>query len=373
MDRRTFIKTSALLAAGGSMLLYSGCRRKKPKGESRMKLSWAPYQLELAHTFTVSSYSRKTTPDVQVEIQFEDFVGYGEASMPPYLGHTVDSVCTFLSKVHLEQFRDPCCIEEIMQYVDSLSPGDEPAKAAIDIALHDLAGKIMGHPCYRMFGLNPHKTPSTSFTIGIDTPEVVVQKTREALGRFNVLKVKVGLDTDRQMIEAIRSVTDLPIVVDANQGWKDRLQALEMAWWLKGQGVQLIEQPMPVDRLDDTAWLTERSPLPIIADESVKRLKDIDRIKGAFSGINIKLMKCTGLNEARKMIDYARNLDMTVMLGCMTETSCATTAIAHLSPACDFADIDGNLLITNDRFSGVQLRGGRLILPHGPGLGLKKL
>ena len=175
------------------------------------------------------------------------------------------------------------------------------------------------------------------------------------------------------MINTIRSVTDLPLAVDANQGWKDRSKALDEIFWLKDNGVVLVEQPMPIDRLDDTAWLTERSPLPIIADESVQRLKDIPRLKGAFSGINIKLMKCAGLLEARKMIAYARAEGMTVMVGCMTETSCACTAAAHLAPAADFCDIDGNLLITNDLFAGMIVRDGLMTLPDSPGLGLKKL
>ncbi len=343
------------------------------KHHGPMKLRFYPYELQLAHTFTVSSYSRKTTPDVQVEIEYDGITGYGEASMPPYLGHTVESVCSFLSKVDLSGFRSPFLLEDIMEYLDTISPGDSPAKAAIDIALHDLTGKIIGQPLYRIWGYNPEKAGPTTFTIGIDTPDVVRQKTEECAGLYRILKVKVGLDSDEQMINTIRSVTDLPIAVDANQGWKDRSKALEEIYWLKDQGVVLVEQPLPIDRLDDTAWLTERSPLPIIADESIQRLKDIPRIRGAFSGINIKLMKCTGLLEARKMIAYARAEGLTVMLGCMTETSCACTAAAHLSPAADFCDIDGNLLITNDLFKGMTVRQGLMTLPDSPGLGLTKL
>ena len=338
-----------------------------------MSLRFYPYELQLAHTFTVSSYSRTTTPDVQVEIEYEGFTGYGEASMPPYLGHTVESVCAFLSQVDLGQFESPYLLEDIMAYLDTLSEGDSPAKAAIDIALHDLVGKLMGEPLYRIWGYNPVKAGPTTFTIGIDTPEIVREKTLECAGKYRILKVKVGLDTDEQMISTIRSVTDLPLAVDANQGWKDRSKALDEIFWLKEHGVVLVEQPLPKDRLDDTAWLTERSPLPIIADEAIQRLKDIPRLKGAYSGINIKLMKCTGLLEARKMIAYARAEGMSVMLGCMTETSCACTAAAHLAPAADFCDIDGNLLITNDLFKGVTVRDGLMVLPDGPGLGLTKL
>lgn len=293
--------------------------------------------------------------------------------MPQYLGHTQQSVCEFLSKVDLGQFADPFQMEDILAYVDSLSPGDEPAKAAVDIALHDLVGKLMGQPWYRIYGLNADKAPSTSFTIGIDTPDVVRQKTEECLGLYNVLKVKVGLDSDKEMIETIRSVTDVPLVVDANQGWQDRYKALDMISWLAERGVRMVEQPMAKDRFDDIAWITERSPVPIIADESCQRLKDVSSLKGIFSGINIKLMKCTGMSEAWKMISYARAEGMTVMLGCMTETSCAVTAAAHLSPAVDFADLDGNLLISNDLFKGVEVNKGRLVLPNRPGLGLEVL
>jgi L-alanine-DL-glutamate epimerase-like enolase superfamily enzyme len=338
-----------------------------------MHLSFFPYELQLQHTFTVASYSRTTTPDVQVEIEYDGYVGYGEASMPPYLGHTVESVCAFLQKVNLEQFSDPFQMEDILAYVDGLSEGDAPAKAAVDIALHDLVGKLIGQPWWRLWGLDAAKAPSTTFTIGIDTPEVVREKTLECADRFNILKVKVGLDSDEEMIRTIRSVTDLPLAVDANQGWQDRQKALDEIFWLKEQGVVMVEQPMPVDRLDDIAWITERSPLPIFADESIQRLRDIPAIKGAFTGINIKLMKCTGMREAWKMLNYGRAEGMRVMIGCMTETSCACTAAAQLSPAVDFADLDGNLLISNDRFEGMTVRNGRMILPDRPGLGLIKL
>jgi L-alanine-DL-glutamate epimerase-like enolase superfamily enzyme len=310
---------------------------------------------------------------VQVEIEYDGYFGYGEASMPPYLGHTVESVCAFLQKVDLEQFSDPFQMEDILAYVDGLSEGDAPAKAAVDIALHDLVGKLIGQPWWRLWGLDAAKAPSTTFTIGIDTPEIVREKTLECADRFNILKVKVGLDSDEQMIRTIRSVTDLPLAVDANQGWQDRQKALDEIFWLKEQGVVMVEQPMSVDRLDDIAWITERSPLPIFADESIQRLRDIPSIKGAFTGINIKLMKCTGMREAWKMLNYGRAEGMRVMIGCMTETSCACTAAAQLSPAVDFADLDGNLLISNDRFEGMTVRDGRMILPDRPGLGLIKL
>ncbi len=338
-----------------------------------MELKFFPYELQLRHTFTVASYSRTTTPDVQVEISYDGFTGYGEASMPPYLGQTVESVCSFLSKVDLGRFSDPFQIEDILAYVDSLSPGDTAAKAAVDIALHDLVGKLLGQPWWRIWGLDAAKAPSTTFTIGIDTPEVVKAKTQECAGQFNILKVKVGLGTDAEMIRAIREVTDLPLAVDANQGWKDRQAALDEIFWLKENGVVMVEQPMAKERRDDNAWITEHSPIPVYADEAVQRLADIEALKGAYDGINIKLMKSTGMREAWKMATCARAAGMKVMLGCMTETSCAVTAAAQLSPLADFADLDGNLLISNDRFEGVLVRGGKLVLPDRPGLGLKLL
>jgi len=374
-NRRDFLKTTALAAAG--VALAASCKGPQRfnigKGDGRMHLRFFPYELQLRHTFTVASYSRTTTPDVQVEIEYEGLTGYGEASMPPYLGQSTETVTAFLQKVNLEQFPDPFQLEEILSYVDSLSPGDSAAKAAVDIALHDLVGKLMGQPWYRIWGLDPGKAPSTTFTIGIDTPEVVKQKTLEAAGKFNILKVKVGLDSDETMIRAIRSVTQVPLAVDANQGWKDRNKALEEIFWLKEQGVVMVEQPMARERIDDNAWLTEHSPLPIFADESIQRLADVPAIKGVYSGINIKLMKCTGMREGWKMAQLGRALGLKVMVGCMTETSCAVSAAAQFSPYVDFADLDGNLLIANDRFDGVKVVEGRLSLPDRPGIGLLPL
>ena len=387
MKRREFLKTAAIgtvaaTSAGLGSGILSGCGRAEDKGNFNfnrlgsaggLKLSFEPYELQLRHTFTVSSYSRKTTPDVQVRLEYDGFTGYGEASMPPYLGQSVETVCNFLQKVDMEQFRDPFMLEDILSYVDSLSPGDSAAKAAIDIALHDLVGKMMGQPWWRIWGLDSSKTPDTTFTIGIDTPEVVREKTRECADKFNILKVKVGLDNDKEMIRTIREVTDLPLAVDANQGWKDREQALDEIHWLKENGIVMVEQPMAKERIEDNAWITERSPLPIFADEAIQRLADIPSIKGAYHGINIKLMKCTGMREAWKMLNYARAEGMKVMIGCMTETSCAVSAAAQLSPAVDFADLDGNLLITNDLYKGMEVIDGKITLSNTPGIGLTLL
>ncbi len=384
-NRRDFLKTAAFAALGSGMVIneaLAGERKHTPwfninksSTTATMKLRFFPYELKLRHVFTVATYSRSTTPDVQVELEYDGIIGYGEASMPPYLQKelgSVDSVMAFLKKVQdgLGQFTDPFQIEDILTYVDGLSEGNAAAKAAVDIALHDLVGKLLQAPWYKIWGLDKAKAPSTTFTIGIDTPDVVREKTKECADQFNILKVKLGGDNDKEMIETIRSVTSLPISVDANQGWKDRQYALDMIYWLKERGIVMVEQPMPKARIDDIAWITQQSPLPIFADEGVQRLKDVPALKGAYTGINIKLMKCTGMREAWKMLNLARALGMKVMVGCMTETSCACSAAAQLSPAVDFADLDGNLLIANDRFSGMEVVKGKITLPDLPGIGV---
>lgn len=286
-DRRHFLKISAMAAASlaATSILPACSPKRNRQPNSTMKLSWTPYDLQLNHTFTISGFSRTTTPVVLIKIDYDGLEGYGEASLPPYLGETQASVIEFLRKVDLSGFTGPDHIEGIMAYVDSIAGKNTAAKAAVDIALHDLVGKIAGMPWYKIRKLDKYNVPDTTFTIGIDSDEVVREKTREALGRFNILKVKVGGPDDKRMIEAIRSETDLPLAVDANQGWKDRQQALDMIFWLKEKGVVMVEQPMPKQDLDNIARLTEESPLPIFADESIQRLADVERIKGVFPGL----------------------------------------------------------------------------------------
>lgn len=372
MNRRNFLRSAALGAvAMASPVSFSafGESTRHTGRSGRLNLSFEPYELKLRHSFNLAKYSRTTTPDVQVQLEYDGIVGYGEASMPPYLGESVASVTSFLSKLDLSQFSDPFRIEEIHEYMDSVAPDNRAAKASVDIALHDLLGKIMGQPWYKIWGLNPDKAPDASFTIGIDTAEVVRQKVDEA-SPYNVLKVKMGLDNDKELVDIIRSKTDRPICVDANQGWSDKEKALEMCYWLAERNCLFVEQPMPKEMFDETAWLRERSPLPIIADEFLQRLPDVKRAAGAYDGINIKLMKSTGMHEAYKMAVLARALGMKVMLGCMTETSCAVTAAAQLSPMVDWADLDGNLLIANDRFDGIKIVDGKVTIPDRPGIGV---
>ena len=377
MNKREFIRYSALLA-GGALTggAFISCNPgtgavKLKRSDGRLNLRFTPYTLQLKHAFTLATSSRTTTPVMLTEIEYNGITGYGEASMPPYLGESHETVARFLSAVDLSIFSDPFLTEDIVSYINSVMPGNYAAKASVDIALHDLTGKLTGEPCYRIFGLNPEKTPLTSFTIGLDTPEVVKQKVDEA-APYRILKVKLGRDNDREMIEVIRSVTDKPLCADVNQGWNDRNHALEMAEWLAGQGVVFLEQPLPGEQREDLAWLTERSPIPIIGDEAIQNISDIIENREIYSGINIKLMKCGGMSTALKMIHVARALGLKVMIGCMTETSCAVTAAAHLSPLVDWCDLDGNLLISNDPFDGVKITDGRVTLPIRPGIGVIK-
>lgn len=376
--RRNFLKTSALVTAGSLITpasIFSQSNKSSRLGGSKtMQLTFKPYEAKLVHPFTVSGYTRTTTPIVLTEITYDGVTGYGEAAMPPYLGETIASVTAFLEKVNLKQFSNPFELDDILSYVDSITINNTAAKASVDIALHDLVGKLIGRPWHQIWGYTASKAPVTTFTIGIDTEEMVKQKTRETTP-FKVIKVKLGVDevSDKMIINAVRSVTDKPLRVDANQGWKDKHYALKMIEWLAGKNVEFIEQPLPKHNLDDMAWLTEHSPLPTIADESCQRLEDIPRLKGVFDGINIKLMKCTGMREANKMISMAESFGMKLMIGCMTETSCAISAAAQLAPKMNFADLDGNILIANDCFTGMKLVDGKITLNNEPGIGIRKI
>jgi L-alanine-DL-glutamate epimerase-like enolase superfamily enzyme len=376
-NRRKFLKECGAIAgiAGFSYLspANTGWIEKSLKyaGKSVMVLRFRPYELQLKHVFTLASGSRTTTPVMLTEIEFENTIGYGEASMPPYLGESHETAGTFLSRIDLAKFSSPFLMEDILAYVEQLAPGNYAAKASVDIALHDLAGKLMNQPWFRIWGLNPERTPDTSFTIGIDKPEIVKEKVREA-APYRILKVKLGQGNDREMIQSVRSVTDKPICVDINQGWTDKKMALELTHWLREQGVVFVEQPMPKASIDDIAWLTQNSPLPIIADEAIQTIADFKKVQGAYNGINIKLMKCGGMRAAFTMIGMARALNMKVMIGCMTETSCAVSAAAQLSPLVDWADLDGNLLIDNDLYEGVTVIDGKVTLPDRPGIGIRK-
>ena len=380
MDRRKFLVSAGLGAgllatASPVSLSLPGMATKKNAGKSgKIKLSCEPYELKRRHAFNLAKMSRTTTPDVQVKLEYEGLVGYGEASMPPYLGESVDSVCKFLNQVDMSQFNDPFRMDEILDYVGEIAPNNRAAKASIDIALHDLVGKMLGQPWYKIWGLNPDKTPNTTYTISYQSDPEEMQHEFDETADFKVIKIKMGVGHDKELVERFRQITDKPFCVDANQGWKTKEEALAMCEWLADKNCQFVEQPMEKEKpLEDVAWLRERSPLPILADEAFQRLPDILKFHGVYDGINIKLMKSTGLREARQMVVLARALGMKVMVGCMTETSCAVSAAAQLSPQVDWCDLDGNLLISNDRFEGMKVVDGKVTLPDRPGIGVKLL
>lgn len=382
-DRRTFLKTAGLLTAGAALwhpsrlFANNAGGSKKKSGSKKLELAWEDFQGIMKFTFTISGSSRTTTPIVITRLTWDGYEGYGEAAMPPYLGETQASCHEFYKKVAenvLPKFDNPFQIEDIMAAVDKLTTNNTAAKASIDIALHDLVGNIFGQPWWKIWGFNPKDAPYTCYTIGYDeSDEMVNEKITEASWN-KLIKVKLGMNEaeDKRMINLIRARDSRPIVIDANQGWKDKYYALDMIYWLAERGVEMIEQPLNKLMLDETAWITERSPLPIMADESCQRIYDIPKLKGAFHGINIKLMKCTGLWEARQMITMAEQNHMKLMVGCMTETSVAISAAAQISPKVTWADLDGNYLLGNDCFNGMKLVDGRITLEDKPGLGLTK-
>lgn len=378
MNRRLFLKATTLSASAllSQSLFANNFITKNTMSKNTinhsLQLSFAPYTLQLRHAFGVAGNTRTTTPVVIVRLQHDGFVGYGEASMPPYLGESHQTVMRFLQKLNLQQFNDPFLIDDILSYTQNVEAGNYAAKAAIDIALHDLTAKILNQPLHRIWGYNPQNTPETSFTIGIDTLDIMQMKVREA-APYRLLKIKIGRNNDREIITAIRQTTQVKLCVDVNQGWSDKQKALDDIFWLKEQGVVFIEQPFNKTNIDDTAWLTAHSPLPIIADEAFQNIADLMRYKDVYSGINIKLMKCGGLSNARQILHTARAFNMKVMVGCMTETSCAVTAAAQLSPMVDWADLDGNLLINNDLFDGLKINDGKVTLNKHAGIGVKPL
>jgi L-alanine-DL-glutamate epimerase-like enolase superfamily enzyme len=254
--------------------------------------------------------------------------------------------------------------------VHAAEPLAHAALAAIDIALHDLAGRRSGRPLWAILGSDPARMPLTSFSIGLDTIPAMQEKVRDA-GDRPIFKIKIGRDDDRAVIEAIRAVTDRPLYVDANEAWTDRDQAVSLIRWMEGMGVVLVEQPMAATDIDSARYIRDRVSLPIVADEAAVAEADLATVATAYDGVNVKLQKAGGIAPARLMIDRARVMGLKVMIGCMIETSIGITAAAHLAPLCDWADLDGNLLIARDPFRGATVEGGRIVLPPGPGLGVE--
>ena len=336
-----------------------------------MNLTYTPYTLEFKRPFKIAHGTRSSTPVVITQLEHEGIIGYGEASMPPYLGESHETVLTFLKKTEplLKKFKDPFDIENILQEIEELEQFNTAAKASVDIALHDLNGKLKNKPCWQLFNGDKNATPFTTYTLGIDEPEIIKQKVAEG-NEYKILKIKLDGINDKLIIDTIRSVSDKPIAIDVNQGWKDKHIALEMINWLTDKNVLFVEQALPKDQLDDAHWLFERSPIPLFADESIQRYSDIYKVKDCFHGINIKLMKCTGMHEAHKMIMRARELNLKILIGCMSETSCAISAAAQLTPKVDHADLDGALLIKNNLFDGITFQNGKITLNEMPGIGV---
>ena len=327
-------------------------------------------RLFLEDTWTISRNSSDYKDNVFVRIEKDGVTGYGEAAPNVRYGEdhqkTTDTI-NAVKKIFDEN--------ELWHYVDLKDKIFESitdqncARCALDIAIMDWVGKKLNAPLYKIWGLDKSKTPRTSYSIGIDTIEVIKKKVRAA-EKYPLLKIKVGKDNDEEIIEAVRSITDKPIRVDANEGWKSKELALEKIQWLQSQGIEFIEQPMPSDMIDETRWLRDRVDIPIVADEAVKTAADIPKLAEAYDGINIKLMKAGGPQEAMRMIFLAKAMNMKIMLGCMIESAVAISAAAHLSPLVDWADLDGNLLLREDPYQGVGVEDGKLILSDQPGLGV---
>jgi L-alanine-DL-glutamate epimerase-like enolase superfamily enzyme len=335
-------------------------------GVKPMHLSYEPISLNLETPFRIAHGTSTSRHNVLIRIADGEHVGLGEAAPVRQHHETQAGVIGYLAALP-PLGDDPFQLEEILS---SLPPGSQAARAAVDIALHDLVGKKLGIPLYRLFGLAPTSAPQTSFTIGIGSADEVQDKARRATAHFSILKLKLDQEYSLDLVRAVRAVTDARLVVDANCAWTVT-QALQWIPALADLGVEWIEQPLPEEDLDGLRRVREASTLPIFADEPVRTARDIPRLAACVDGVNIKVMKAGGLREALQMIAVARAHDLQVMLGCMVETSVGITAAAHLAPLVDWADLDGNLSVTNDPFIGVRVDHGHLLLPDQPGLGVK--
>lgn len=339
-----------------------------------MKLSYEPVDLHTRHTFkiAVDEMNGDVFENVIVRLEHEGVTGWGEAAPFFIYGENRGTVLAVLEALRplIERCPDPWKAERLMEEMDSALALNFATKAAVDTALYDLQGKLCGQPLYRLLGLDASQTPLSSFTIGIDTPEVVRKKVREVRD-YPMLKIKVGGPQDLESLAVVREEAPGAVLrVDANCGWEPH-EALRMIDRLVEFGVEFVEQPLPAGNTSGMRWLAERSPLPLMADESCERLEDVPRCAGLFDAINIKLVKCGGVRHALKMIACARAHNMKVMLGCMLESSVLITAAAHISPLVDYADLDGAVLIADDPFEGMIFERGRMILPESPGLGVK--
>jgi L-alanine-DL-glutamate epimerase-like enolase superfamily enzyme len=332
-----------------------------------MKLHWEPLTLDLKTTFRVAHGASDQRHNVLVYL--DD--GVGEAAAVPYYGETQQGIIAYLQSVP-ELGDDPFDMDAVLA---KRPPGSRAARSAIDEALHDLWGKKLGQPLYKLFGLNPCHLPLTTFTIAMDEPQIMAEQARES--GYPLLKIKLGSDRDEEIVDAICRATDAKLRVDANAGWS-RERALQIIPLLADYGLEFIEQPLAVDDVEGFFWLKEqlrarKVKIPIFADETAKTSHDVVKLAGAIDGVVVKTMKSEGIREALRMIHTARAHDMQIMLSCMVESSVGVTAAAHLAPLCDYADLDGPLLIKNDPYRGLKYEGAKLTLPDGPGLGLERL
>ena len=341
-------------------------------------LEFRPVDLALRHPWTLSRSRSVAKTNVLVRLSHGSEEGFGEAAPNARYGEDSRSVLAALERMTLA-LAEPDALATLgapagrdgwLDRVDAALPEAPSARAALDIALHDLLARRAGFPLGRFLGVEPKESTPTSFSIGIDSPEIVQDKVREA-GEFRILKVKAGLADDRERFLAIRAVTDKPLYVDANEGWKEPRQAVEMIRWMEGIGVALVEQPLPAADLDGARRVRQQVSMPIFADEAALTSDDLPKLAGAYDGVNVKLQKAGGLRAALRMIGAARRAGLSVMLGCMIETSIGITAAVHIAPLADHVDLDGHLLLADDPFRGALLRAGRLVPPSAPGLGVE--
>jgi L-Ala-D/L-Glu epimerase / N-acetyl-D-glutamate racemase len=329
-----------------------------------MKLSWEPYTLDLRVTWRIAHGASDQRHNVIARIGDGEHAGIGEAAGVPHHGESQAGIIAYLEHL-VERDWDPFQMEDMLE---GLPPGSAAARAAIDLALHDALGKRLGQPLYRLLGLNPERAPQTSYTITIDDPEVMAQRAKAA--EMPILKIKLGNTDDEAILSAIRQVHSGPLRVDANAGWS-REHAAAIIPRLAQFDLEFVEQPLPMGDIEGLRWLRAQKPgVPIFADENILTSRDVAAHAGAVDGVVIKLAKAGGLRAALRAIHTARALDMQIMLGSMVETSLAVTAAAHLSPLCDYADLDGPLMIRNDPFDGLRYYKARMLLPERPGLGV---
>ncbi len=377
ISRKKFI---ALAGLAGTSIILPGSNiypyKKGFKGNDingKASITYRKIKLNLGHTWTISRGSTDFKEDVFVFYEKDGITGIGEASHMTGAGQNAYRTIEELKRiipVYLEA--DPFKFYNLTDKVNEEIEEISPAKAALDIALFDWLGKKLNIPVHRLFGLDPDKYVDTSFSIGFDKPEILKQKVQEA-DPYKILKVKLTNRDDEEIIETIRQVTDKPIRVDINEGWIDKEEAIRKIEWLAGNGVEIVEQPMPVSMIKETKWLKERSPLPIIADEAVNTSKDILPVAEAYDGINIKLMKSGGIMEAFRMAIIAGTLNLDIMIGCMIASSVAISAAVQLQPLARWLDLDGSLLISNDPFTGSRFHDGHWIMPEEPGIGVKEM